>query len=228
MAHPIHKLKKSMRDVQRLLKIHKDVTGEGPGRRYGVDVLNRSAVVFACAAWEGFVEDIAEESVTHIVNAVDTSDAVSKTIKKEIAKSLEADDHNLKVWDLAGDGWQKLVLEQRDTIISQEIEPFNTPDARKIRKLFTRLLDEPDITDNWAWQGLNHESAVSKLRKFVSVRGAIAHRGTLDRSVTKGYVEDHVKFVIRLSVRTSNKLRTVLRNRTNQYPWNPARYGSFT
>lgn len=228
MTHPINKLKESMGDVQRLLDIHRDVTGDGPGRRYGVEVLNRSAVILACAAWEGFIEDVAEESVGHIVSAAQSTQSVSKAIKQEIAKVLEADEHNLRVWDLAGDGWQKLVLERRDKIISQEIEPFNTPDARRIRKLFKRLLDEPDVTENWAWQGLNHESAVRKLRKFVKVRGAIAHRGTLNRSITKGYVEDHVKFIIRLSVRTSNKLRVVLRDKTAAYPWAGARYGSFT
>src|SRR6266404_6762364 len=50
-------------DVDRLLEIHADLAGPAPGRKFGVEVLNKSAVVLICAFWEAFVEVIVAEAL---------------------------------------------------------------------------------------------------------------------------------------------------------------------
>ena len=54
-------------DIERLLELHMQIGGGAPGRRYGLEVLNKSAVVLVTAFWEAYCEDIAAEGLEHIV-----------------------------------------------------------------------------------------------------------------------------------------------------------------
>jgi hypothetical protein len=55
------------KDVERLMEIHGDLAGDTPGRKHGVEVLNKSAIVLMCAIWEAYCEDLAAEAVEHLV-----------------------------------------------------------------------------------------------------------------------------------------------------------------
>lgn len=44
-------------DIEKLWEIHKEIGGEGRGRRRGVEVLNRSVIIFVTACWESYIED---------------------------------------------------------------------------------------------------------------------------------------------------------------------------
>ena len=57
----------SAKDVKRLLEIHKTIGGNAPGRRAGLEVLNKSAIVLITAIWEAYCEDISAEALEHIV-----------------------------------------------------------------------------------------------------------------------------------------------------------------
>lgn len=49
-------------DIEQLWQIHQDYAGEGRGRKRGVEVLNRSAIIFVTACWESYIEDLAVEA----------------------------------------------------------------------------------------------------------------------------------------------------------------------
>ncbi|MFG6178930.1 HEPN domain-containing protein [Halomonas sp. THAF12] len=224
---PIRSLQANMKDVDRLLEIHTDIGGTAAGRRYGSEVLNKSAVVMTCANWEAFVETLAEKAIDHILTKSRDHQSVPKVIRKGVASQLKDHKNELKVWDLAADGWKDAILGFRDRVISENISPFNTPKPHNVKELFKKLLDIDDVCANWYWQGMSKVKAADKLKKFVSTRGAIAHRGELDSSITKQYVEQHIEFVIRLSVRTSNVVRDHVKQQTGSYPWKRARYQNF-
>lgn len=63
MAHPIQNFIDNVSDLTELFKLHVKQTGKGPGRRRGVEVLNRSAIVLTTACWEAFVEDVVRVGV---------------------------------------------------------------------------------------------------------------------------------------------------------------------
>ena len=216
-----------MKDVRRLMQIHKDVGGTGKGRRYGLDVLNKSGVMFVAAAWEAFVEEIATQAIDHILKKAQAHDKVPLPIRKATAKGLEAHKNDLKVWDLAGDGWKTVVRSYRDQIIKEEISTFNTPKPHNVETLYKKLLGIDSICDSWSWPGMSAANARSKLKKFIETRGAIAHRGDLGFAITKTYVEDHRKFINRLAVRTSNVVRKEVHDQIGSYPWLTAKYGNF-
>ena len=70
------------RDVDKLLEIHADIGGDQVGRRWGLEVLNKSAVVLICAYWEAYCEDVAAEGLDHLVkhakSARDLPDALRR------------------------------------------------------------------------------------------------------------------------------------------------------
>lgn len=227
MPSPIVNLNQSMEDAKRLLEIHADVGGTAQGRRYGIEVLNKSAVIFIAAAWEAFVEDIATQAIEHIVNEAKDHSSIPLPIRKAAAKGLEDDKNELRVWDLADDGWKSVVISYRDEVIRDKISTFNTPKPYNVDDLFKKLLGIEKISSNWRWSGMAATSASKKLKKFIEMRGAIAHRGALTQSVTRAYVRGHGSFISRLSVRTANVVRKRVRKQVGSFPWPPAKYGSF-
>lgn len=227
MTSPILHLKESMKDARRLMEIHKDVGGTGQGRRYGLDVLNKSGVMFLAAAWEAFVEEAATQAIDHFLNSASSHNDVPLPIRKATAKGLEEHKDELKVWELAGIGWKSVVSSYRDKVVKEEIATFNTPKPHNVDLLFKKLLGIDSICSAWHWQGISVQGAKEKLKSFIETRGAIAHRGELTFSVTKAYVEEHREFINRLSIRTSNTIRAEVHRQIGSYPWPGAKYGKF-
>ena len=91
-------LDENLKDVDALLNIHATKGGTAAGRRYGLEVLNKSAIVLITSYWEAYCEDIAEEGVECIVTHATTADALPTEIKKVVAKELKGDNNELAVW----------------------------------------------------------------------------------------------------------------------------------
>lgn len=104
MASPILHLQNSMKDVRRLMQIHKNVGGTVQGRRYGLDVLNKSGILFIASAWEVFIEVVATQAIDYILKEASSHDKIPLPILKEAAMELKNAKHELSVWDLAGEG----------------------------------------------------------------------------------------------------------------------------
>ena len=149
-------LKESMEDAKRLLEIHADIGGTDKGRRWGVEILNKSAVIFVAAAWEAFVEDVATQAIDHVIAKSDDHETVPLPIRKAAAKNLESHLNELEVWKLAGEGWKDVVLRYRDDVIGDEISTFNTPKPHNVNTLFKKLLGIDNISVNWGWPGMSH------------------------------------------------------------------------
>ena len=227
MPSPIHQLNQSMKDARRLMQIHKNVGGTSQGRRYGLEVLNKSGVLFVAAAWEAFVEEVSRQAIDHILKKAQSHVKIPLPIRKATAKGLEDHKDELKVWNLAGEGWKSVVKTYRDQVIREEVSTFNTPKPHNVDTLYKKLFDITSVSATWSWQGISAESAKLKLKEFMETRGAIAHRGYLGFSITKSYVEEHRKFINKISVRTSNVVRQKVYDQINSYPWTRAKYGKF-
>ena len=219
MPSPARNLVRNLEDVRRLLAIHTDIGGEGQGRRHGVEVLNKSGVVFIVAAWEAFIEDVAIQATDHLLRHATDPSTLPLPIRKAVAKSLSADKDELAVWKLAGEGWKTIAVSYRDNVIRKEVDTFNTPKPDKIDSLYQKLLDIRHLSNTWYWKGISAANASRKLREFVELRGAIAHRGQLTESVKRVLVEDRRMFILRLAAKTSNVVRTSVRTQSGKYPW---------
>ena len=167
----------SARDVTRLLKIHADVGGDATGRRYGLEVLNKSAIVLITAIWEAYCEDIAAEALEHLVSNVPSASDLPKELKKRIATDITADRNHLAMWDLADTGWKSKVRARLDSLTAERNRRLNTPKSDQIDDLFTAAIGLLAVSSVWRWKSMSVTQARRKLDDFVTLRGEIAHRG---------------------------------------------------
>jgi hypothetical protein len=96
-------------DIQRLIEIHEERGGTSPGRRYGLEVLNKSAIVLITSFWEAYCEDLAAEGLQHIVTHAASAASLPKGIKQILAKELKKDANELAIWSLCDDGWKQVL-----------------------------------------------------------------------------------------------------------------------
>ncbi|SRR6266404_5289211 len=75
------KFEENRKDIEQLWAIHEEVAGQGAGRKYGVDVLNRAAIIFTTACWESFVEDLAAQSFDFLFANVPNAQAVPVKVR---------------------------------------------------------------------------------------------------------------------------------------------------
>lgn len=211
---------KNLIDIERLMKLHQQVGGKLPGRRYGLEVLNKSAIVLITSFWEAYCEDIAAEGLAHIVKHAKSADALPKEMKKQIAKELTADKNELALWAVADEGW-RLVLESRlARLQEQRNRRLNTPKSAEIDDLFMSALGLTNISDSWKWaRKMTSKRARSKLDKYVTLRGSIAHRGISLKGVTKGEVDDYYDFVKQLAAKTGGEVNSHVKTITGRPLW---------
>lgn len=80
------------------------------------------------------------------------------------------------------------------------------------------------MTSHWYWpQKMKSERAQETLDDFVSLRGAIAHRGQHDRSVTKKNVTDYFEFVQSLVSKTGGEVNKHVKKVTKKPLWTTKR-----
>jgi len=191
-------------DIKRLLDIHNYVGGTLRGRRYDLEVLNKSAIVLITSYWEAYCEDIAAEGLEHIVKHSKLATVLPKELKKQLANELKSDKNELALWLVADDGWRTLLSTRLKKMQEDRNKKLNSPKSNNIDSLFMTTLGIPNISDSWGWwPKMTPEKARAKLDKYVDLRGAIAHRGKIaEKSVTKKQVADYFKFINHLAART--------------------------
>jgi hypothetical protein len=198
-------------DVERLLEIHSELAGDTPGRKHGVEVLNKSAIVLMCAVWEAYCEDIAAEAVEHLIEYAADASKLPKTLRKNVAKELKADLDESAVWKLADDGWKKHLSTRTKAMTEERNRKLNTPKTDNIKRLFDAAIGLPDVPSAWYWSGISAKQAGVKLDGYVSLRGDIAHRARGAENIKKSKVWDFAKHVERLVEKTDVHINDQLR-----------------
>lgn len=206
-------------DIERLMEIHRGLGGGERGRRYGLEVLNKSAIVLVTAVWEAYCEDIAAEALEHIVNHTPTADRLPLELKKRIAKELKSDPNEISVWNLADQQWKPLLLARLNQLRDERNRRLNTPKADNIVELFNTALGLPDVSAAWRWKKMSVAAAKKKLNDYVTLRGAIAHRAQADVSCTKNHVLDYLGFIKSLVAKTGGRVNSHVQGVTGQPLW---------
>jgi hypothetical protein len=224
---PARRFRKNLKEVEDLLQMHAAITGGGPGRPRDVEVLNKSAILFTCAAFEAFIEDLATATFNHIVSDSEDPASLPLPLRKHVAEVIKTDKNELKVWELAGDGWRQVTEAYKTTVVRNHTSgnAFNTPNPHNIEELFRRLVGYSDLPKQWSWKGMSSARAAEKLKGFVKLRGALAHGEQPAPSVTKAAVLGYLGFMAPLACRSSNIMREYCQTTTGRYPWRRIVYG---
>lgn len=208
-------LDQNLKDVEGLLKLHEEKGGKAPGRRYGLEVLNKSAVVLITSFWEAYCEDIAEEGLECIVTHAKTADALPKEIKKVIAKELKADLNELAIWSISDGKWRAVLRAHLAALQEARNRKLNTPKYKNIDDLFESAIGLPNVPEKWYISAKTKpDQARAKLDKFVELRGEIAHRGKAKTSVTKASVIGYLEFIKQVAAKTGGAVNIHVRKIT--------------
>lgn len=213
----------SLNEASRLIDIHTMISGPGPGRKRDVEVLNKSAILFICAAFEAFLETLASDAFSHLASVSDAS-KLPKALRQAIASDIKVDKNDLAMWSLAGDGWKTICDTYKVRVIRDHTKLFNTPKAHLIDELFKKMIGLQELSKKWGWKNMSHAQAVTKLAAFVELRGAIAHGQVPAPKVTKRDVQAALAFLPPLSVRCSNIVREHCRLHSDSDPFMPVRF----
>lgn len=208
-------------DVSRLAAIHTTISGSNRGRKRGVSVLNRSAIVFVTACWQAYIEDVLQEAVRATVLHANSQAHVTPEICRIAGKEITAGGVAAEIacWNGATAGWQTLLTRELPHVWKEWIEPFSTPRPAKIDKRFDVLLGLANLSSNWYWAGMSAAKAGLKLEKYLSVRHDIAHRGAHRRAVHKTWPRDYLAHVERLVLKTDAKVRAAVHATVGVHPW---------
>jgi RiboL-PSP-HEPN len=207
------------KDVTRLLEIHEHLGGDGPGRRYRLEVLNKSAIVLITAIWEAYCEDIASEALNHLVKHLSNGSALPKELKKRIAKEIKELPNEIAIWDLADSGWKAIVEARLGPWTKETNRKFNTAKSDNIDQLFLNTIGLDTVSKAWQWKKMTAQNARKKLDSYVELRGAIAHRGSSASTCTKTQVEAYFIHVQHLVSNTGGEISKFLRNVTGKKLW---------
>ncbi len=207
-------------DIDRLWNIHTEVAGAGPGRKYDVEVLNRSAIVFITSCWEAYVEDVAMEAFNYLLsNATSATQIPSKVKALAVADMVSASDKEVRVWDLADKGWHTVLQSHQTTARSKWVDSLNTPKKRQVNELFRDLLGLKSLSGSWSWKGISATSAAKKLDSFITLRGQIAHRLKHDEAVYKSWGTTYLDHVEKLVEKTDDAVRNHIEDLVGTSPW---------
>lgn len=206
-------------DLSRLWELHEQEAGNERGRKYGVEVLNKSAVVLVCAAWEAFCEDIITEAITHIASDCDDITKLPNNLKSHISKVIREAKNDHAPWDMAGDGWKSIVQVNAQAAAQRLTGKWNTPKSPQIKELFDKALGIPDITAEWYWQRNTVEMTTSRLDEYVKLRGEIAHRLKPADSVHKSDGTGFYEHVCRLADKIDASVHAMLHSATGKGYW---------
>lgn len=207
------------KDVDELWRIHEEVSGAGAGRKHGVDVINRSAIVFITACWESFVEDLATEAFEFMLANSPTAEKIPGKVKDLATKPFFEQQNTQKIWEIADSGWRKVLQTHQDTTLKEWLGTFHTPKSPNIKTLYKELLGLNDISQSWHWHGMSVENAATKLDSYVTIRGNIAHRTEHDETVYKDWITDYLGHVERLVEKSEVAVHTHLQAITGKSAW---------
>lgn len=222
-------LAKNLEEVNRLLSIHSDISGSGPGRKRDVQVLNKSALIMLLACWEAYVEDAAENFFNFTLDNAEEPSVFPEHVLAIAAKEVKRGEAS-RLWAISGDGWKDELKNHKNKILDKYIVKgsFNTPSAANIDRLFSELIGLTSLSKEWYWPGMNSQKASEKLAELIELRGSIAHRVEASRTVYKKDVQDFKKFILRLAVISHNRSVALIKVRTGKDSWRRYRHGKTT
>lgn len=219
MSQALTSFQTNQEDIEQLWQIHEDYAGQGRGRKYGVEVLNRSVVIFVTACWESYVEDLAREAFNFLLENAADSTAVPAKVKNFAVAEIHKQKDPTRLWDIADQGWRQVLEQHKDAVMEKWLGGFNTPKTKPVNDLFSELLGIPKISGSWFWQKMSPERAGEKLDEYITVRGNIAHRIRDEDKVPKALGFQYLNHVISIVYRTEAAVAEHLHQATGVQPW---------
>ena len=139
----------NFKEVERLIEIHSQVASETAGRKYAVQILNKSAIVLLVACWEAFVEDLASESLEFLILNADDHTVFPDFVLERVGSNCGGKN----AWKLAGDGWKQALRNNLTEMQKRATKSLNTPKTAQVDELFKKTIGLNKLSSCWRWEG---------------------------------------------------------------------------
>lgn len=187
----------SIKDIQLLLDLENTPQGET-----NKTIIFRSVVVLMVAAWEQFVEQLAQKSVSTLTSHIRDSRPLPEGVKQSIASfSVIQNRSNLRefsnsVWNISDKGWKKVYYE----FCLDATMKLNTASSENIELLYKRILGIRNITVNWSFESLSIDDCVHKLDDLIDLRHDIAHgKNNRNSELTIDNINSWIRFIVNIA-----------------------------
>ena len=216
------------KDIRRLIEVWGEFEGlskevpldgdeaEIPATRV---VCLKSIIVLLVSYWEAYLEDIAEEALRHIVQNVKDPNNLPKELRKAVTKELTKEETELAVWKLCGDNWRKLCLERFNQLAERRNRNFNSPRSHLVNEFIQATIGLENLCQKWKADTLDSAGCVKRLDELIELRGAIAHRGKVTRTLTMAAVDADIKFINKLVATTGGAINAFVEKTTKIPLW---------
>jgi len=210
--------------VDDLLAVHKVVSGASAGkkgkRHYMLKTVNRAMVVFAVAAWEKYVEDVAKEGPEHMLANV-AAICLPVPLRRSSAAylrniaSLGDNEQKLHEWyALAGNGYVTVCTDW----LANKIEGFHTPSSEGVERLLKCGIGLDIELNSLSWQ--KRKNPGDYLDKTVLVsRHETVHTTTSSTGDKKPESEGYRDFLRRLAEELDSAIESYLESLCGTKPW---------
>jgi len=111
------------------------------------------------------------------------------------------------------------VVTQRVEVLTSGRDGLNTPKTRQINDLFEKAIGLSNLSAAWKWKKMTATNAAKKLDSYVTLRGAIAHRGAASNAVKKAEVVGFFNHVKRLVGKTGGQVNKHVKAETGKALW---------
>ncbi len=221
MAYPNHiqTFIENREEVKRLLNIHIKIAGTERGRKTEVQVLHKSAIVLLTACWESFIETIVADAFDIMLSKAVSYDVFPNSVIIRASKELRTDKDERKVWQLAGDGWKRVLQDYKVGVFKKDLDYFHVPRADNIDELFSKTIGLEKLSKKWTWKGQTNSDTLRTLSKLIDLRGEIAHKIIASSAIQKKDVIYYLNFINNLTTATSNAVNKYLYERLGHRPW---------
>lgn len=214
-----HVFEDNKADIEQLWIIHEDYAGQGRGRKRGVEVLNRSAIIFVTACWESYIEDLAVEAFDYLLLNAQDSTAIPNKVKSLAVKVLREDKNPLQIWEIADGGWRDVVKRHKGEVHKAWLEKFNTPKTAQVNGLFENMIGLSQLSSHWRWKKMSALQSEAALDDFITIRGNIAHRIRDAKPVAKNTGTRYLTHVSQIVDRCEVTVSQHLKDLTGAAPW---------
>jgi len=202
--------KKNLKDVHRLVLLHRRLSGNGQGRR-GLGHLTRGGLLLLCAAWERYTETVLPVGAQKLSSLLPNYNALPTIPRQKAIDYANSNNNSWSVTCLNGPSWGIIYAES----MMGRINNLHTPKYLNLKPLYQDFLAVPDIGSAWSL-------GTSIIDDFVTLRGEVAHRGGQSRYIKFKRLVKYERDITRYVRETDNYLSDHIRalNPARSRPWN--------
>ena len=187
ILHPFDIFTVNMKELDSLVTIYSHVSSHPlttlKGEPCTTEILLKHGIIFIVTCWDEYIKQLVTSAFNFMLVHAKNPDVFPLQVKIVTSQKLQPpypdnfdndavrrqkqkaretwDSHLWKqdLWHLAGDGWIKLLRDNKNEVMKQYVDTFQSPCPDTVDKLFASIISIKHLSSHWAWLGMSCEEA---------------------------------------------------------------------